>query len=149
MAGSHLMPDVEQFYAPCSKFSCLIDWPLDACAWSAWSAVGIVPACKTCSSVGGMMRGDVRSCRLLWKHGKLVLAFETYRWKLFVKLTRKSTARWDESHEVYLLFWLSPTKSLRFSLLGCWCSSYTTAVVFCPMFLLKRQKARNVDDNRS
>lgn len=52
------------FYAPCIKFSCLID-----CALEAWacSAVGIAPACRTCSSVaGGMIRGDVSSCRLLW-----------------------------------------------------------------------------------
>lgn len=32
--------------------------------------VGIVLACRTCSNVGGMIRGEVKSCRLLWKNNK-------------------------------------------------------------------------------
>lgn len=58
------------FYAPCSKFSCLIDWVLVVCAWR---VDGIAVVWRTCSSVGGMMSGDVSSCRLLvevWKTEK-------------------------------------------------------------------------------
>lgn len=49
----------DTLYAPCSKFSCLIDCGLFD------DGVGIVPACKTCSSVGGIIKGDASSCKLL------------------------------------------------------------------------------------
>lgn len=51
----------DTLYAPCSKFSCLID-----CGLLFDDGVGIVPACKTCSSVGGIIKGDASSCKLLW-----------------------------------------------------------------------------------
>ena len=52
----------DTLYAPCSKFSCLIDCGL---LFDDGVAFGIVPACKTCSSVGGIIMGDASSCKLL------------------------------------------------------------------------------------
>lgn len=50
-------------YAPCSKFSCLIDCGL--CVVAGCNVEMALFACKTCSNVGGMIKGDARSCRLL------------------------------------------------------------------------------------
>lgn len=52
------------FYALCSKFSCLIDCGLLAVGVG-WRVAGIVFACRTCSNVCGIIRGDARSWRLL------------------------------------------------------------------------------------